>query len=295
MKLASYNIQYGIGLDRRFDMARIVEPVGDADIIAFQEVTRGFDKNGGVDLVAALRALMPGHFSAYGPAMDVDAGSAIVDGRAVDRRMQFGNMVLSRFPITTCRAHLLPRTARQARLNLQRGALETVIATPDGPLRVYSVHLDHVEADERMAQIAALRAIAAGVSFAGGAITGAHEFGLSDPPWPDAMVMMGDFNMVPDSLEYAAMIGGDDAAGRLVDIADHLGARQTAGWSWVLPEDRTKRRMLDYCFATPGLAAHARAARYHQDAEGSDHVPLLIELAGLPQSSAGVAPVARAP
>ena len=38
MRIATYNIQYGRGKDGRFDIARVVEAVESADIIALQEV-----------------------------------------------------------------------------------------------------------------------------------------------------------------------------------------------------------------------------------------------------------------
>ena len=57
MKFASYNIQYGIGLDGRLDLARIAGEIESADVIALQEVTRGFHRNGNLDMVAALQAL----------------------------------------------------------------------------------------------------------------------------------------------------------------------------------------------------------------------------------------------
>ena len=52
MKLASYNIQYGIGLDGRYDAGRIADAVRGADVIALQEVSRNIPQNGGRDMVA---------------------------------------------------------------------------------------------------------------------------------------------------------------------------------------------------------------------------------------------------
>ena len=57
MKFVSYNIQYGIGLDDRLDLPRIVSSIHGADIIALQEVTRNFHCNGGIDMVAELQTL----------------------------------------------------------------------------------------------------------------------------------------------------------------------------------------------------------------------------------------------
>jgi len=40
MRVVTYNIRFGWGLDGRVDLERIAGSVGDADIIAFQEVER---------------------------------------------------------------------------------------------------------------------------------------------------------------------------------------------------------------------------------------------------------------
>ena len=188
MRSASYNIQYGIGLDGQFDPERIAASLDGADIIALQEVTRGFHRNGHVDLVACFEALFPGHFSAFHAPCDIDIGSSVEDGRAVSRRFQFGNMILSRWPILSTRLISLPRTRTISPMNLQRGATEALIATPSGPLRVYSVHLDHVLPAERIAQIRFLKERLLGYPLEGGGITGADDFGFAEPPHPEDFV-----------------------------------------------------------------------------------------------------------
>src|SRR5690606_84507 len=172
--------------------------------------TRNFHRNGHVDMVAELRTLLANHYSVFGPACDLDAGSAIEKGRAVNRRSQFANRIFSRWPILSTRT---PRPQPRRTLDmptLQRGAAEAVIVPPGGPIRVYSVHLDHVHRDERIAQIRYLKDRARLYGDEGGAISGAHEFGLAEPPAPDDYVLMGDFNMVPESPEYCEMAGGVD-------------------------------------------------------------------------------------
>ena len=143
MKCVSYNIQYGIGLDSRYDIARIADAVRGADVIALQEVTRNNPKNGGRDMVAELRDALPDYFAVFGPNLEADFGSSLKDGRAVDVHFQFGNMVLSKTPIKLSRNLLLPRRRSFDKLDLQRGALEALIETEYGPVRFYSVHLDH--------------------------------------------------------------------------------------------------------------------------------------------------------
>jgi endonuclease/exonuclease/phosphatase family metal-dependent hydrolase len=45
MKIVTYNIQFGLGKDARFDLQRVADEVSDADIIALQEVERVFTPN----------------------------------------------------------------------------------------------------------------------------------------------------------------------------------------------------------------------------------------------------------
>ena len=286
MKILSYNIQYGVGLDGRFDPERIARSLEGADIIALQEVTRNFHRNGNADLVAIFRDLKPQYFCAFWPACEIDAGSAIESGRAVDRRFQFGNMILSRFPILSTRLLPLPRTRTISPINPQRGATEALIDTPSGPLRVYSVHLDHVYPAERIAQISYLKARAISYGIEGGAMTGGADFGFHELPHPDDFVLMGDFNMVPESPEYCAMAGTRDAFyGRSlrlenpVDALAHLGRLTPDSYSWVDPADHGKRMHLDYCFLSSGLVPRLRDAWIDFDAVGSDHLPVGFELA----------------
>lgn len=267
----SYNIQYGFGLDGRYDLQRIIDAVRKADVICLQEVTRGYPKNGGVDMPSDIASALPDRFSSFHPAADVDAGSVIADGRVVDRRFQFGNMVLSRWPLRAVRGHLLPRTWRKGALNLQRGAIEALIDTPGGPVRFYSVHLDHVDPRERMLQIRALKALVLDYGETGGAITGAQSYGLPDMADNGDFVLSGDFNCEPETDEYRLMT--EDGTTVDVTAAD-------PGWSCfsVVADEPVRRRRLDYAFCNPGLAARVITARVDRDAIGSDHMPVWIEI-----------------
>jgi len=285
VKFVSYNIQYGFGQDGRFDPDRIADSIRDADVIALQEVTRGYSRNDYADLVEIFSARFPTYFTVFGPACDVLVDHAVTDGRLRERRFQFGNMVLSRFPIRASRNLLLPRHRTFDRLNLQRGALEAVIEAPGGALRLYSVHLDHVSPDERLAQIAFLKDRVQLYGEEGGALTGVNEFGLPDPPLPQDFLIMGDFNMEPESPEYIAMVGRNDAyygraprSGFPTDAEAYLKARPADGYSWI-SEDGARRMHLDYCFVSGGLAGRLEACRVDTSARGSDHLPVWVELA----------------
>ena len=288
MKCVSYNIQFGFGIDAKFDLDRIIDAIRGADVIALQEVTRNSPMNGGRDLVADIRAALPEYFAAYGPNFEAEIGSHVKDGRAVDVRLQFGNMILSRSPILLSRNLLLPRTRSYDKVNLQRGALEALIDTPFGPTRFYSLHLDHRGADERMRQIAFLMERLLAYPVEGGGITGISEMGFAEPPVPETYVVMGDFNMLPGSPEYQAVTGTPDhefgvapvVARHAVD-AGALPVGDTAPTCVNLedPADATRHKRLDYCFVHPLLASRVKALRVDSAAIGSDHKPVWLEFA----------------
>ena len=269
-KVVTYNIQFGIGLDGAYDLERIVDAVKDADIIALQEVTRGFMRNEGRDMVAEIEALLPDRFAVHHMPADVDFGSTVAEGKAVSKRFQFGNMILSRWPVLSARGHLLPRSMRTASLNLQRGALEALIETPAGPFRFYSVHLDHIDPQERLAQILALKDIAFSVPHTGAAITGLGEYGFKELPRAEDFILLGDFNLEPDLGEYRDMLIEN---GHLVDAS---GA--DTGWSWTDPANRDRVKRLDYGFATPAFAERVSKVHVDRSAEGSDHMPVWLHV-----------------
>lgn len=286
MKCVSYNIQFGFGQDAKFDLERIVDAVRGADVIALQEVTRNSPMNEGRDLVAEIRALLPEYFAVFGPNFEADIASHVKDGRAVDVRLQFGNMILSRTPILLSRNLLLPRNRSYDRVNLQRGALEAVVDTPFGPVRFYSVHLDHRGADERLAQIGFLMERLTSYPLEGGAISGISEMGFPEPPTPETFVVMGDFNMLPGSPEYHAVAGTPDhefgtplVARYAVDAALRVeGEPQPTCVNLEDPADASLHKRIDYCFVHATFASKVKACRVDADAVGSDHRPLWVEL-----------------
>lgn len=286
MKCVSYNIQFGFGIDAKYDLDRVIEAVRGADVIALQEVTRNSPMNGSRDMVADIRDALPDYFAAYGPNYEAEIGSHVKDGRAVDVRFQFGNMILSKAPILLSRNLLLPRTRSYDKVNLQRGALEALIDTPLGPIRFYSTHLDHRGADERLRQIAFLMERLIQYPLEGGAVSGISEMGFAEPPHPEAFVVMGDFNMLPGSPEYVAVAGqvdhefGTPAVSRFaVDAALRVdGEPGTTCVNLEDPADTSRHKRIDYCFVHASIASRIKACSVDQSAIGSDHKPIWVEL-----------------
>ncbi|MSO93820.1 MAG: hydrolase [Rhodospirillales bacterium] len=291
MRFASYNVQYGTGKDGRVDLARIAAEIGDADVIALQEVDCFFERSGNVDQARAFAALFPEHHWVFGAGLDVDASLSDASGRLVHRRRRFGNMLLARWPILSSRNHLLPKDGLVRQVSLQRSAIEGVIAPPGGPIRVYSVHLAHASAPERVRQVERLKEILMGAPSAGGVISGrdvkpAWLSGAAPPPMPCSAVVMGDFNATSDTREYEILCGAvDPRHGRLTTIEGLVDAWVAAGND--VGAGTTFRRdgapvRIDYIFVTPELAGGVRSAAIGSAAVGSDHQPIFaeIEIAG---------------
>lgn len=283
MKVVSYNIQYGLGADGRYDLARIAGEIEDADVIALQEVDRFWKRSGMVDSPQVLSDHLPDHYWVYGANLDMNAGW-IADGRKISRRKQFGTMILSRWPILSSRNFPLPKWGDRQHHSIQQGILEAVIATPFGPVRFYSVHLSHLCEATRLPQIDRILEILASAPVEGGAWCGGHPDPKSgwleehEPPMPSELVLLGDLNFSPGSREYARMIGEiAPGYGRLTNRAGLLDA-------WVLGgHDETSgsthpnaMTRIDHCFVSASLAPQVAAASIDDQATGSDHWPLWV-------------------
>ncbi len=293
MDLCSYNIQYGIGKDGICDLKRIAREIGSPDIIALQEVERYFPETGSVDQVAEIAKLFPTYHWVYGPGVDIDADIIDDNGHVTQRRRQFGNMILSRYRIQSSRNHLLPKHGLLKPLSLQRSLLEAVINPGSGPMRIYSTHLAHASGDERCAQVKVLTSIVKNSAAHGGVWSGekfpSHWADASDTQvFPPSAVVMGDFNMLGNSPEYETLVGAkDEAHGRmtymdgLVDAWEicELDAKDTPTCLELANGDRRERLVrLDYAFVTTDLVATVANIRVDQEALGSDHQPIFLQL-----------------
>ncbi|MEO1536232.1 MAG: endonuclease/exonuclease/phosphatase family protein [Pseudomonadota bacterium] len=283
-RLASYNIQYGKGKDDRFDLDRIVAELGEADLIALQEVEAHVARSGDVHQAVEIAARLPGMYWVYGPGIDLDASTPETPGR----RRQFGNMVLSRWPILSSINHTLPKIALHGIFHLQRTLVECVIDAPGGALRFCSVHLDHVSTDTREAQVdymmeVMLRGHERGAS-AGGKMNDATWFDRPMPSQPMSAIVMGDMNFAPDSPEYTRVVGDvSDWHGRTIrahGLADAwtLAGHDEAAGDTIPREGRAPRR-IDHCFVTTDLTERVEAMTIGEDAVGSDHQPIFVEIA----------------
>jgi endonuclease/exonuclease/phosphatase family metal-dependent hydrolase len=293
LTIGTYNIQYGVGQDGKFDLERIARVIRSWDIIALQEVECHWDRSGNRDLPALLRGLLPDHHVAWGPNIDAIKRRGQQPAAPGEVRRQLGNMTLSRFAIDSIRNHYLPKFGAATYFDMQRGALETTIDAPGGRLRVYNTHLDHISDDQRQAQISHLQQLIALAPLEGPVLSGAHDREASWsqeptlPAVPGSVVLLGDLNLTPDSAAYEALAGAHDPRrgrlrrhGGLIDAwpAAHQGAAPAGYTRYRDAPERRQGTRVDYCFLSEDLAARLTSAVVIDDADGSDHQPLFITL-----------------
>lgn len=291
MRLVGYNTQFSRGRDGRIDVDRVVAAVKGADVIAFQEIERHWQRSGETDQPAEIAARLPKHHWVYGPYFDVDGSRTAANGTVTNRRRQFGVMTLSRWPILSSRLHILPKFKTGSVFNMVAGFLETVIDAPGGPLRHYNVHLCDVTPDERLAQIARLFEVLWSAPREGGAWTGIDEDWQTEnpPPMPGDALLQGDFNLVAGSPEYEALVGPKDrdfgygrvdVGHRLVDAWVATGHAENEGITFPAAVERGYERgfRIDYAFVTLGLVQRLKKCWIDNDAPGSDHQPVWVEL-----------------
>ena len=304
MKIVTYNIRFGLGLDQCYNLERIATEIEGADIISLQEVERFWRRSGMVDQPEALGELLKGYYWAYGPAFDVDASIMNDDGSIQNRRRQFGPMILSRWPICSVRTLVLPQLPACELISMTTGALECVIDTPQGALRVYSLHLSALSPQERLLQIDSLLEMNKAIEHCGSVLmaAGNHsnpaeaqhivdlDWNHGEPalPIPVNTLFMGDFNSTEESREYIRFVGeADPIFGRGIhsnSLVDSWSvARNPAGspesW-WPDPADRLPCHplRLDYCFISTGLASKVNRCWVDTEAVGSDHRPYWVQL-----------------
>lgn len=270
--ILTWNIQCGLGCDGRVDLARIArvaQAMGDSDVLCFQEVARndpGYDD--GADQLARLQALFPGYQAFFGVALD-RAGTG-------GERRQFGNLLLSRLPVLQVFHHLLPHPAEAGIKHMQRQAIEAVVATPAGPLRVVMTHLEYYSAAHRAAQIERLRALQAEVAENEARPPKPAASPYDPVPRPAALVLCGDLNFLPHEDEYRALF-----APPLLDAwRSARGAEPHPPSTGLF--DRRQWPMgghcRDYFAVTDDVAQRVAGVAIDTATDASDHQPLRLTL-----------------
>lgn len=168
LRVLSYNIHHGEGMDGRLDLERIARVIlsVEPDVVALQEVDVRTQRTGGVDQALELARLTRMHVL-FGPGMPYQGG-------------QYGNALLSRWPAAEMKNHALPVSPRRE----PRAILEARFGHPFAA-RFLATHLDITRPD-RMSAVEALAGIAP-----------------AEDPLP--AIFLGDLNDTPESPVLAGL------------------------------------------------------------------------------------------
>lgn len=287
MKIVTYNIRYSLGIDDKLDLPRIANEVQGADIIGLQEVDRFWERSGTVDQASHLAEMLGEYYWVYGAGLDVDASHHNGEGKFINRRRQHGELILSRYPIISSRNYPLPKMGSITRHSMQATLLETVIDCPSGPIRFYNTHLFYWSPDFAITQAQFIRdriklAVTEGGAWCGEATTiDSHWLhGEAMPPMPAEAILMGDMNSGVETPVYETFVGPKSMEGGRVHTLDGF----VDPWVWLGNEEETGKtahfdtRRIDHFFVSTSLRNRIKANWIDEQAQGSDHLPVWLEL-----------------
>jgi endonuclease/exonuclease/phosphatase family metal-dependent hydrolase len=281
MIVITWNIQWCRGIDGRVDparTARVAHGLADFDVLCLQEVAVNFPGllgSSGEDQLAELSAALPGYRPVFGVGTDLD------DGRG--GRRQFGNAIFTRLPVLQVFRHALPWPADATVPSMQRLALEAVVMTGSGPLRVISTHLEYYSPAQRMAQVDALLRLheeACAHNRAPRASDDRPGGSFDVVPRPASAVVCGDFNFKPDDPEHAR-VTAPLASGvpRLVDAWTVARPAEAHAPTVGVYEEAWPVYCCDFAFVTEDLVPRVRTMTVNGGTDASDHQPVILELA----------------
>lgn len=178
IRLVSYNIKHGLGMDGELDLERVgdyLESTG-ADVVLLQEVDEGASRSGGVDQAAVLGARL-GMTAHFAPFMDFQGG-------------RYGLAILAAPQVVNAEVIELPAGTREP-----RSALVVTLELGGATLRVANAHLDWLADDAR--RVAQAQELLTALIGEPGDPSGAR----------DPVILGGDLNDVPQSATLALLQG----------------------------------------------------------------------------------------
>ena len=168
MRIMSYNIHHGRGMDGEVDLDRVAKLINDwsPDLVALQEVDNVTSRSNYMNETDTLSSKTK-MFSVFGKNINVFSG-------------EYGNAILSKYPIIHWENRKLPRVGSSE----QRGALVAWVQLKDkDKLTVFlSTHLDHrIKDSERLKSIEKIK------------------FWIDRGDFGDDIIIAGDLNDTPSS------------------------------------------------------------------------------------------------
>ncbi len=264
LRILTWNIHHGEGMDGRLDLARIAAVIRaqKPDLVALQEVDHNTTRTGKIDQMSKL-VEMTGLDGYFGRASDYAGG-------------EFGNVILSRLPEIKIRKND-PRDL-PAQGTESRSCMMEVFFLPGSPKRSFplwlaTTHLEWKSAEIRKKQVERLAKLLPNMPFnrtekstRGGGAKPVAIIPAADVP----VILAGDFNAEPDDASLAPLLS-------------------TPGWTDVTPGAAGKscpadspKTKIDHILVRPGDSLKLRVleTRVIDEKIASDHRPVLsvIEL-----------------
>ena len=169
LRVMTYNIHVGVGMDKKLDLPRIAAVINNqrADLVGLQEVDRGVERTQRIDEIAELAKLTHMDY-AFAFNLKYQGG-------------QYGVAILSRYPIRSTDHHLYLNTREAER----RGFIRAEVRVDGRTVNFVTTHLDYQYDDGRLFEAQQLLAA------------------LKSVPAP--LIVVGDFNDVPAGGAYKLM------------------------------------------------------------------------------------------
>ncbi|WP_033543196.1 endonuclease/exonuclease/phosphatase family protein [Planococcus sp. CAU13] len=249
IKVMSFNIAHGLGMDGITDLERTAAVIEDsrADIIGLQEVDRFFgERSSFMDQVEWLGQRLGLH-TAYGANLDFASADA---GKP---NQQYGNAILSKYPITYSRNHHMTPVKQWYGNDEQRGVLEAVIEIDNMAVTVFNAHLSLKDEELKLSVDEIL------------ALTERSEF---------PCIVMGDFNAPPFYAPIRKMTRHFTDAFLKMKNGDAYTYPSTYSYSKTGVDLKPVTR-IDYIFLSPELEVVQTAAI---PTDVSDHLPIVAEV-----------------
>jgi endonuclease/exonuclease/phosphatase family metal-dependent hydrolase len=170
LRVMSYNIHVGVGLDKKLDLQRIADVISaeHPDLVGLQEVDRGVKRTEGKDEIAELAKLTSMNY-AFAHNLDYQGG-------------QYGVAILSRFPIQ----QIDHRKYENRRETERRGMIRGQVQVAGRLINFVTTHLDYQYEDGRLFETEQMLKFLEGVT--------------------EPLIVVGDFNDEPQGEAYKLML-----------------------------------------------------------------------------------------
>ena len=245
LKVMTYNIHHAGGMDGKLDLDRIAAIIAreEPDIVGLNEVDNNFAERSNFLNEPKVLAEKLGMHYVYGPTLS--SGDA-------EKPNQYGNALLSKFPIEKWSSHKLYRFEN----NEPRVCIEAVVKVGGADYTVMVTHLDHRSNEGRAEQ--------------------ARDIVELSADKPVRTILMGDFNAIPPGAdESEQMVRSRPISIILEKFSDSFvlaGAGEPGS-------NRDSSRRIDYVFVSEDLAEQVvscETIRTEQTKVASDHKPVVV-------------------